>query len=137
MGCTDIMELCGTNRGQIELFFKSNFRKIGFNHFEDECLQSSSWKNAQIHCQLLFFGSQCLKITQNVLTLVKLKLTCLVILFRFSKTCQTQNWPFLAFLLNFCPLKMLAMLNETFSLIFKHCGLLRWLAKISKIRASS
>ena len=34
------------------------------------------------------------------------------------------NVPFLAFLMNFCPLKMqlasLAMLNETFSVIFKH-----------------
>ena len=38
--------------------------------------------------------------------------------FRFSKT--RQNGQFLAFLINFCPLKML---NETFSVIFKHCGL--------------
>ena len=35
--------------------------------------------------------------------------------FRFSKT--RQNGQFLAFLINFCPLKML---NETFSMIFKH-----------------
>ena len=35
--------------------------------------------------------------------------------FRFSKT--RQNGPFLAFLINFCPLKMM---NETFSVIFKH-----------------
>ena len=56
-----------------------------------------------------------------------IKGTCLVTLFDrklwFSKT--RQNVPFLAFLINFCPLKCwtsLAMLNATFSVIFKHSG---------------
>ena len=61
-------------------------------------------------------NAHCLKITQNVAIefwhfppiFVLLKLTCLVTLFdpsfKFSKTCQ--NGPFLAFLINFCPLKM-------------------------------
>ena len=45
----------------------------------------------------------------------------------FSKA--RLNAPFLAFLINFCPLKMetqlaaLAMLNETFSVSFEHCKL--------------
>ena len=50
--------------------------------------------------------------------------------FRFSKI--RQNWPFLAFSMNFCPLKMElrlaspAMLNKTFYVIFKHCGSCPW-----------
>ena len=58
-------------------------------------------------------NTHCLKIIQNVAfefwhfppIFVLLKLTCLVTLFDcFSKT--RQNGPFLAFLINFCSLKM-------------------------------
>ena len=58
----------------------------------------------------------CLKITQNVAfefwhfppIFVLLKVTCLVTLFdRKLQVCKNLlNWPFLAFLINFCPLKM-------------------------------
>ena len=62
-------------------------------------------------------NSHCLKITQNVSyefslilafppIFVLLKLTCLVKQYdRFSFSKTRQNGPFLAFLINFCPLK--------------------------------
>ena len=58
-------------------------------------------------------NAQCLKITQNVA------------FFKFWHF--PPNSPYLAFSINFCPLKMytklasLAMLNETFYVIFNHC----------------
>ena len=60
--------------------------------------------------------SHCLKITQNVAfefwyfppIFVLLKLTCLVTLFniKLQSFKNSPNWLFLAFLINFCPLKM-------------------------------
>ena len=89
-------------------------------------------KSFEVLCSIIviatqFFGisalcqisKHCLKIIQNVALchfppfLVHLKVTCLVTLF----------WP-LAILMNFSQLDSLAMLNETFSMIFKHCVVL-------------
>ena len=83
--------------------------------------------------QTIMDGSQCLKITQNVTfefinfgnfqqslsySSWPVWYHCLTARFRFSKT--RQNWPILAYLMNFCPLKMLTY-NATFWVIFKHC----------------
>ena len=64
---------------------------------------------------------------------VLLKVTCLVTLFdqKLHGFKNSPIWPILAFLMNLCPLKMkmelasLAMLNKTFSVIFKHHGVVR------------
>ena len=76
-----------------------------------------SWKSRK---NVLFHNiAHCLKITQNVAfdffkfwrfppIFVLLKLTCLVTLFdhKFKGFKNSPKWSILAFLINFCPLKM-------------------------------
>ena len=78
-------------------------------------VKSSSTFINQKHC-VISRSPRCLKITQNCLIynywilafFVLLKLTCLVTLFdrKLQDIKTRQYWLFLAFLINFCPLKM-------------------------------